>query len=358
VEKLASTGKLINHRHGAWSVGSGRARPARSIGPSGGSREINQRNRKMKFSLERLSSAFHLGGLSAREAARRTWTRINDHEIWTRAAAITFYAIAALVPFMALIISLTVRSLPWIMREIGVRQSQSAGEPTDLLRDLLPADALSLIVGELNRLREQPPTGLISFGLVALLWLSSSVFVGIIDAMNVIRGVAETRPFWKRRLIAMLMTMSQAAILIVSFGTFLAWPQILEWLGLSHRAAILATLIHGFTVWIMVLLSFAIALYFGPDATLRWEWITPGSLLGTFSLFGFSLLFRIYVQRWGDYSATYGSLAGIVVLMSWLWLCAVELLVAAEFNKVVEDAARQSGLHHHERAPAHSAALG
>ncbi len=93
----------------------------------------------------------------------------------------------------------------------------------------------------------------------------------------------------------------------------------------------------------MVLLSFALALYFGPDATLRWEWITPGSLLGTSPSFGVSLLFRIYVQHWGNYSATYGSLAGIVVLMSWLWLCTIELLVAAELNKVVEDAARLRG---------------
>ncbi len=84
--------------------------PARSVGPLP-VQSIN-RNRKMAFSPERLSSALHLGGLTAREAAVRTWTRINDHEILTRAAAITFYAIAALVPFMALIISLTVQSLP------------------------------------------------------------------------------------------------------------------------------------------------------------------------------------------------------------------------------------------------------
>jgi membrane protein len=312
----------------------------------------------MAFSPERLSSALHLGGLTAREAAVRTWTRINDHEILTRAAAITFYAIAALVPFMALIISLTVHGLPWIMRVIGVHQSQSGSEPIDLLGGLVPADALSLIARELKRLREQPPTGMISFGLAALLWLSSSLFVGIIDAMNVIRGVQETRPFWKCRLIAMVMTVSQAAILIAAVGTFIAWPQILGWLGLSQPAAILATVIHGLTVLIMVLMSFSLALYFGPDATLRWEWITPGSLLGTLALCGVSLLFRIYVQHWGDYSATYGSLAGIVVLMSWLWLCAVELLVAAELNKVVEDAARLRGPYRQELGPPHSATLG
>jgi membrane protein len=200
---------------------------------------------------------------------------------------------------------------------------------------------------------------MISVGLAALLWLSSSLFVGIIDAMNVIRGVQETRPFWKCRLVAMLMTVSQAAILIASFGTFVAWPQILGWLGLSQPAAILATFIHGLTVFFMVLISFALALYFGPDdAKLRWERITPGSLVGTLTLCGVSLLFRIYVQHWGNYSATYGSLAGIIVLMSWLWLCALDVLVAAELNKVVEDAASLRGLNRPARELAHTTALG
>jgi membrane protein len=59
---------------------------------------------------------------------------------------------------------------------------------------------------------------------------------------------------------------------------------------------------------------------FGPDADQPWEWTTPGSLIGTLILLCVSLLFRVYVQNWADYSATYGSLAGVVILMSWLWI--------------------------------------
>ena len=79
----------------------------------------------------------------------------------------------------------------------------------------------------------QPPSGLISFGLAAVLWLSSSVFVEIIDAMNFILGVKETRSFWKRRAIAIVMTFSQAAILIAAVVTIVAWPQIVDFLHLS-----------------------------------------------------------------------------------------------------------------------------
>jgi membrane protein len=279
----------------------------------------------------------HLAGLTLRGASLRTWSRIGDHAILTRAAAVSFYAIAALIPFFALVIALSAHLLPWIMRK-GGEGAKAAIDPLQPMRDLLPADAVTLIGRELERLQNQPPTGIISFGLVALLWLSSTLFVEIIDALNAIKCVPETRPFWKRRLIAMLMTLSEAAILLAAVVTIVVWPQISAWLGLKGLASILATLIHVVTVFGMVLLSFALALYFGPDADQHWEWITPGSLLGSCVLLLVSLLFRVYAQNWGNYSATYGSLAGIIVLMSWLWLCSLELLVAAEFNKVIEDA--------------------
>jgi membrane protein len=297
----------------------------------------------MQISINRLRSAMNLGGLTLREAFSRMWTRMNAHEILTRAAAITFYAIAAMVPFLALVITLTAHVLPWI-----ARNATAGGDPLELLRELLPSDAASVVSDEMARLRQQPPTGFISFGLVAILWLSSSLFMAIIDAMNRIVGVNETRPYWRLRLVAIFMSLSQAAILIVAFATVVAWPQILGWLGLGRTAAALATAVHLVTVFMVILMSFAVALYFSPDADQRWEWITPGSLLGTIMLSCVSFLFRVYVQDFGNYSATYGSLTGVVVLTSWFWLSALGLLAAAEFNKVIEDAS-PLGKHHGQK---------
>ncbi len=174
--------------------------------------------------------------------------------------------------------------------------------------------------------------------MLALLWLSSSVFVEIIDAMNVILGVKETRPFWKRRLLAVAMMLIEAAILIATMITTLAWPQILSWLGISDRLSILITAAHAIIVSLMVFFCFALALLIGPDSDQFWEWTTPGSLLGTVVLLGTSVLFRYYAHYVGGYSATYGSLAGIIALMTWLWLGSVVLLVAAELNCVIQNA--------------------
>lgn len=289
----------------------------------------------MTNSTKRFWSAMNLGGLTAREAAVRTWKRINDHAILTRAAAISFYAFAALVPFMALLIALTAHLLPWIEREMS---GAAGADLAETLHEYLPADAASFLTNELKRLHDAPPSGLISFGLAAVVWLSSSVFVEIMDAMNFILGARETRSFFKRRAIAIVMTFSQAAILIAAVVTIVAWPQIVDLLHLSRSATILATALHQVTVFVTVLLSFALVLYVAPNAHQHWEWITPGSLLGTAVLLAFSLLFRVYAQYWGNYSATYGSLAGIIVLLSWLWLSSVVLLTAAELNAVIKDA--------------------
>jgi membrane protein len=291
----------------------------------------------MSSTKRRLWAAMHLGGLSIHAVATRAWERINEHEILTRAAAITFYAIAALVPFLALVITLTAYLLPPPLREGLSGTTQPVG-PMDELVQVLPRDAASIVVKEIDELQKRSPTGLLSFGLLAMLWLSSSLFVSIMDAMNRIMAVRESRPWWKQRVMGVLMAVSQGTILIVSFATVLAWRQILHFLGVGEVTAVVVTGVHGFVVFVVFLLSFALALYFAPDADQCWEWITPGSLLGAIVLLVVSVLFRVYVQNWGNYSATYGSLGGIVVLMSWVWLCAVTLLTAGEVNKVIKDA--------------------
>src|SRR5262249_48171883 len=123
-----------------------------------------------------------------------------------------------------------------------------------------------------------------------------------------------------------------------SLLVIVAWPQIVGWLGLSTPAAIFAEVVQWLVVACMVLVSFALTFYFGPDADQRWEWITPGSLLGTLVFLLQTLLFRAYVQHFADYNKTYGSLGGVMVLLFWFWLASVIVLTAAQINKIIEDA--------------------
>jgi membrane protein len=284
-----------------------------------------------------------LGGLSPRELALRTWAKSNEHEIMTRAAAVSFYAMLALVPFLALILTVTVQLLPDLTGLTG-HQSQigtSAAEKLSATIDqALPENAAKVVKSQIAEFqkKKQPPFVLLLTGLAVTVWLASSLFVAIIDAMNRIYGVNETRSFVKTRLTAIAMTFIEAVILVGSLLLIVLWPQIVGWFGMSESAALLATTVQWLVVAVAVLLSFALAFYVGPDADQRWEWITPGSLLGTVAFLAASFGFRLYVQHFADYDKTYGSLGGVMVLIFWFWISSLVLLTAAQMNKVIEDA--------------------
>ena len=100
-------------------------------------------------------------------------------------------------------------------------------------------------------------------------------------------------------------------------------------MGLSAPAKVVATIIKWVVVTLMVSVSFALSFYIGPDAQQRWEWITPGSVIGTFVFLIQTLGFRIYVQNFANYNQAYGSLGGVMVLLFWFWLSSVVVLTAA-----------------------------
>ena len=134
------------------------------------------------------------------------------------------------------------------------------------------------------------------------------------------------------------MAMSQGAILIVSFATILAWKQILHFLGVGEVTAVVVTAVHGLLVLLVFLLSFALVLYFAPDAEQCWEWITPGSLVGSVVLLVVSVLFRVYVAELGQLQRDLRFAGRHRRAHELVWLCALTLLTAAEVNKVIKDA--------------------
>ncbi|SIO66742.1 membrane protein [Singulisphaera sp. GP187] len=289
----------------------------------------------------RLREALTLGGLSVRELIVRTWHKVEEHEVFTRAAAVAFYAMLALVPFLGLVLTLVVQLLPDLTGRSGntVGVANLTVEQLDsTLRTMFPKEAYGVIKDQIVRIQKDSHLGLISLGLAVTIWLASSLFLAVIDAMNRIYGVTETRPFWKLRLTAIVMTLIQAIILVGSLLAIVAWPQILSWLGLSTPAQIVATIIQWVVVFLMVSVSFALTFYNGPDAQQRWEWITPGSVVGTFAFMVQTFGFRIYVQNFANYNQAYGSLGGVMVLLFWFWISSVVVLTAAEQNKIIEDA--------------------
>ena len=184
----------------------------------------------------RLRSALSLGGLSVRELAVKTWRAMDDHEIQTRAAAVSFYAMLAMVPFIGLVLTVAVQLLPDLTGaspKVRWAVNLTVEQLTSTLEKTLPPEASDEIKEQIVRIQKDPPVGLISIGLAITIWLASSLFVAVIDAMNRIYGVKERRGFVKLRLIAIFMTVVQAAILVGSLLAIVGSHVILRHLGLG-----------------------------------------------------------------------------------------------------------------------------
>src|SRR4051794_13290382 len=144
---------------------------------------LNPGGRVAVFPPLRLREALSLGGLSPRELLVRTWRKVRENEIDTRAAAVAFYAMLALVPFIGLILTLAVQLLPDLTG--GSEQARGVGDLTveqfrTTLEQALPKEASQEIERQVAEIQQRPPVGLMSFGLAIILWLASSLFVAII----------------------------------------------------------------------------------------------------------------------------------------------------------------------------------
>src|SRR5262249_51444550 len=210
----------------------------------------------------------------------------------------------------------------------------------------MPEEAsYEIVTKQLDKIQKSNPVGLVSFSILILLWSASSLFVAIMDTTNAAYGVRDGRSWWKKRLIAIVLTLVETTLLIGACLTIALWPQVMGWLGLGALAATLATVVKWVVVILALLSAFALAYYFGPDVDQEWEWITPGSTIGVLVLIVASLGFQLYLHFGNTYNETYGALAGVVLMMLWLYLVALALLVGAEINCVIEHAAP------HGRAP-------
>jgi membrane protein len=282
----------------------------------------------MSVTTVRLRQAWNWGGLTLKELAVRTYQQMDAHETLDRAAAVAYYAMLSLPPFLGLLLATLV----------GGRGS--FGEQFQLLaRQALPADAAAIIESQVAEIRAASPAGLLSLTSVVLLWSASGAFVGVMDATNAAYGVRDRRPWWRRRLVAAVLTVVELALLASALASIVSWPYLTGWLGLGGAAAVLATIGHYAAVVVVLYASFAVAYFYGPDVQQEWEWITPGSTLGVLFLVVSSLGLRLYVGYGGSFSASYGALAGVIVTLLWLYAASLALLTGAEVNCVIENAA-------------------
>ncbi|MCA1816589.1 MAG: YihY/virulence factor BrkB family protein [Acidobacteria bacterium] len=277
-------------------------------------------------------SSWKLGGLSWAGLAKRVWGQTTEDDIFGNSAKLSYYFLLALFPLL-----LFLTTLLGYLAETGTELRE---ELLRILATVIPADASSLIFKTVNEVREHAGGGKLSFGILATLWAASNGMGALTEALNVAYEVRETRAWWKSRLTAVVLTvvlsiLIMSALVLVLFGGGLAHWIAARW---SFGAVFVASwkVLQWIVVLLFVLLAFAILYYFAPDVRVRrWQWIAPGTCVGVALWLLVSFAFRLYLHFFNSYSATYGALGAVIILMLWFYLTGAAILVGGEINSEI-----------------------
>jgi membrane protein len=213
----------------------------------------------------------------------------------------------------------------------------------DNLRGVVPGDAISLLDDSLTRITQNKNGGVIMalLGLLLALWTATGAMNALMRGLNVAYDRKETRNFVKQRVTAVGMLGCMLLAFGLSFGLLVLGPHLTDWIG----GALGIERVIGWIWWTLqwpvliggLLLAFAGLLYLGPNVDHpKFRFVTPGSLFAVIVWLLASGLFAVYVSMFGSYNKAWGSLAAVIVMLTWLWLSALAILFGAEINAEAE----------------------
>jgi membrane protein len=264
---------------------------------------------------------------------RKTAREFQQDQCTDLAAALTYYAVLSLFPALAVVVSL--------LGVIG-KGRQTTDAVLAIAADLLPSSALDMLRQPIAQLVENPSAGFaLVASVLAALW-SASVYIGAFGrAMNRIYEIDEGRPVWKLRPLQLLLTLvglvaAAAAALMLAVSGPVA-KAIGDAIGLGEAAVTIWNVLRWPLILVFVILAVAILYYVTPNVEQpRFRWITVGSAVAVLVWVVASMLFGVYVSNFGSYNKTYGTLAGVIVFLLWLWITNVALLFGAELDAELE----------------------
>jgi membrane protein len=263
-----------------------------------------------------------------KDIAKRTGKEVKADQVPLLAAGVAFYVLLALFP--AIIAGVSIYGL--------VADPQTVRDQINQLAQTLSPETAKLIGTQVQQVTSSAggALGLATvIGILTALWSASSGMKALITGVNLAYDEPEGRKFVKLRGLSILMTLAAMVLLGVALALIVgfpavpdSWPTVLQWTAAVVRFVLLAVL----------LMAGLAALYrYAPDRDKpKWSWASPGSVVATVLWVLASVGFSVYVNAFGNYNKTYGALAGIIILMFWLYLTAFVVLVGAELNAELE----------------------
>jgi len=271
--------------------------------------------------------------MSWRYILRKTAREFSSDQCIDIAAALTYYSVLSIFPALIAIFSL-----------LGVfGQGKAASDAIlQIIEQVAPGDTVGAIRGPIEQMATSPAAGVaLVSGILLAIW-SASGYVGAFSrAMNRIYEIDEGRPFWKLKPVQLLVTLIGVVLLFVAATILVVSGPVTEAVGDALGIGEVAQTVWSILKWPVlagiVILMVAILYYATPNAKQpKFRWISIGALIAIVVLGLATLAFGFYIGNFSNYDRTYGSLAGIVIFLLWLWIANLALLFGAEFDAELE----------------------
>jgi membrane protein len=261
---------------------------------------------------------------------KRTVKEFSEDNLTDWAAALTYYGLLALFPALIAMVSVV---------GLVADPASTTKALTEIVTTLGPSSAANTLSGPITSITSSQSSagfGLI-LGLAVALWSASGYVGAFMRASNIIYETPEGRPIWKLRPLQILVTLVMVILAaVVALSLVLTGPivsAVAEPLGFSSTAVTIWNIAKWPVLVVIVLGMIAVLYYSTPNVKLRgFQWVSPGAVLAIVVWVVASVLFAFYVANFSSYDKTYGTLAGFVVFLIWLWLTNVALLLGAQLN--------------------------
>ena len=265
-----------------------------------------------------------------RDIAMRVAKEVRADNVPLLSAGVAFFALLALFPALVAIVSL-----------YGL-----VADPADVsrqIRDLtaaLPPEARTLLVDQVQQVADQAPSSAgrtAAIGIALALWSASSGMRWLLSALSLAYDETEDRKFFRLRGTALLLTMAATAAFVVNLVLLTASARLSDWLGLDRTGELIVNIVRWPVLAVLIGAGLAVLYRYGPDRDpAKWRWVTWGSALATGVAVLASAGLAVYSSVSGSMDKTYGSFAGIIVLMLWLMATVFAILLGAEVNAEME----------------------
>jgi len=254
------------------------------------------------------------------------WNDIMNNHIMALAAGLSYYFVLSLFPLLIMAAALVgYLPIPNLFDQI-----------LNWMAGFVPPESMALVREVVASIISPQRGGLVTFGFLGTVWVASSGVAAMIEALNVTYDVPETRPFWKTRLQAIVMTIVLGGLMVTALAFMIVGPQFGAWLAGKLHLSPVWVVIWPYLRWgasvASVVLAVEILFFWAPNVKQRFWATLPGAIIGVGAWLGLSYLLSIYFQNFANYNKTYGALGAAMALMVWLYWSSFAILIGAEIN--------------------------